>query len=197
MLVLATTLDLPRCPHCRVANPRLSCQQQFGTGNSSGTRSRLWGVYVCGNCGGVVTAWSAAAGSEVQEWFPASTSVSGELPDRPRVFLSQAIESLHAPSGAVMLTASAVDAMLKARGLTEGSLYSRIELASKRHLITPEMSEWAHAIRLDANDQRHADEDAPLPTEYDARRCIDFASALGDILFTLPARVTRGLSGTR
>ena len=92
-----------------------------------------------------------------------------------------------------MLAASAVDAMLKQRGLTEGSLYSRIEKAAEQHLITGEMTKWAHAVRLDANDQRHADEAAQLPTEADAQRSIDFAAALAEILFVLPARVERGL----
>ena len=92
-----------------------------------------------------------------------------------------------------MLAASAVDAMLKHRGLTEGSLYVRIEKAVEEHLITAEMSKWAHAVRLDANDQRHADQAASLPTEADAQRSIDFAAALGEILFVLPARVERGL----
>lgn len=94
-----------------------------------------------------------------------------------------------------MLTASSVDAMLKAKGYTEGSLYSRIDKAAADHLITADMAHWAHAVRLDANDQRHADEAADLPSEVDARRCIDFASALGQFLFTLPARVKKGLAG--
>ena len=194
MPTLTGTFDLQRCPHCKVAQPRLALQHQLKTNNSSNNRQRHWGIYVCGNCGGVVTAYGIGGSHEAQEWFPAVNSVPNEVPERPRTFLSQAQESLHAPSGAVMLAASSVDSMLKARGLTEGSLYARIERAAKDHLITQEMSEWAHAIRLDANDQRHADENAPLPTEADARRCIDFASALGEILFTLPARVSRGLS---
>jgi hypothetical protein len=92
-----------------------------------------------------------------------------------------------------MVSASAVDAMLKARDLKDGSVYSRIDRASDTHLITPDMAKWAHQIRLDANDQRHADEAAPLPTQDDAKRCLDFALALADVLFVLPSRVTRGL----
>jgi len=93
-----------------------------------------------------------------------------------------------------MLTASAVDAMLKAKGYSEGSLYIRIDKASKDHLITEEMAKWAHAVRLDANDQRHADEGSELPTEADAKRSIDFATSLAMFLFTLPARVSKGLA---
>jgi Domain of unknown function (DUF4145) len=95
------------------------------------------------------------------------------------------------------MSAAAVDAMLKSKGLKDGSLYKRIDEAAKDHLITDGMAQWAHQVRLDANDQRHADENAPLPTKDDAQRCLDFAVALGEFLFVLPARVTRGINESR
>jgi hypothetical protein len=100
---------------------------------------------------------------------------------------------MHAPAGAVMLAASAVDAMLKLKGYADGSLYTRIEKAVTDHAITADMAKWAHAVRLDANDQRHADQAAILPTQEDAKRVIDFAAALAEILFVLPSRVQRGI----
>jgi len=92
-----------------------------------------------------------------------------------------------------MLAASAVDAMLRIKGYVEGSLYARIENAAANHLITAEMARWAHDVRLDANDQRHADESASLPTADDAIRAIDFATALAEFMFVLPNRVQRGI----
>ena len=86
--------------------------------------------------------------------------------------------------------------MLKAKGQSEGSLYSRIEKAVADHLITPEMAEWAHEVRLDANDQRHADEEASEPTETSAKRVIKFAEALGMFLFGLPRLVELGRAST-
>ena len=94
-----------------------------------------------------------------------------------------------------MLAASAVDAMLKAKDYTEGSLYSRINSARDDHLITPEMAEWAHEVRLDANDPRHADETKPIPDTADATRVIEFTQALAQFIFVLPDRVTRGRAG--
>jgi hypothetical protein len=91
-----------------------------------------------------------------------------------------------------MLTASAVDAMLKEKGYKEGSLNNRIDAAAKNHLITEEMAAWAHEIRLDANEQRHADEGATLPSGADAVKVIEFANALAQFLYVLPARVERG-----
>jgi hypothetical protein len=87
--------------------------------------------------------------------------------------------------------------MLKDKGLKDGSLYDRINQAAERHLITPDMARWAHQIRLEANDQRHSDEEAKLPTEEEARRSLTFALALGEVLYVLPARVTRGIEETK
>jgi hypothetical protein len=120
--------------------------------------------------------------------------VDSSVPDRARTFLVQAQESIHSPVASQLVCASAVDSMLKSLGLKDGSLYSRIDAAATNHLITDSMKAWAHDIRLDANDQRHADDNAPLPTEDDAKRCIDFALALAEFLFVLPARVKRGMS---
>ena len=91
-----------------------------------------------------------------------------------------------------MLTASCVDAMLKDKGYKDGSLNARIDAAAKAHFITAGMAAWAHEVRLDANDQRHADESAVLPSEADAAKAIEFANALAQFLYVLPARVERG-----
>jgi hypothetical protein len=134
--------------------------------------------------------------NHVYDHFPKSEQVEDELPEKVKAFLTQAIESLHAPSGAIMLAASAVDAMLKEKGYKEGKLYPRINKAKEDHLITDDMAKWAHQVRLDANDERHADEDATLPTTEDAKRSVEFARALGTFLFVLPARVTRGIEAS-
>ena len=91
-----------------------------------------------------------------------------------------------------MLSASAVDSMLKNKEYKKGSLYERIDKAAEDNLITNEMAECAHDIRLDANDQRHADENAMNAKVEDAERSVDFALALAEFLFVLPARVKRG-----
>jgi len=59
------------------------------------------------------------------------------------------------------------------------------------------MAQWAHDVRLDANEQRHADDDSPLPTPDDAKRVIDFVQALGMFLFVLPGRVKRGIENAK
>jgi hypothetical protein len=140
-----------------------------------------------------VTAWAPKQNYPVEAVYPKFESVDLEIPERPRAYILQASESMHAPAGAIMLAASSVDSMLKAKGFCEGSLYSRIDKAAAEHVITSDMASWAHAVRLDANDQRHTDETSALPTMTDAQRVLDFAITLAQIMFVLPARVARGL----
>lgn len=190
--LLQSKLALERCPHCNVDAPNLtfvnSCQPQDFEG-----KYRYWRTYSCARCAGIVIATAQNFEQEVTDYFPSGVDVSNDLPERPRMYLEQAMNSLNAPAGAVMLAASAVDAMLKAKGFSAGSLYTRIGEAVTSHLITPEMAQWAHEVRLDANDQRHSDEEAPLPSIAQAKKCLDFALALGQFMFVLPAKVERGL----
>jgi len=190
---LTQNLVLSRCPHCAIATPLLNSVHHFDTNDHQGTNPRKWRIYSCGSCGGVVSAWARNFNQPIGAYYPSSAEVDTEIPDRPRTFLQQAQESLHAPAGALMLSASAVDAMLKIKNYTDGSLYARIERAAADHLITADMATWAHEVRLDANDQRHADQAATLPSRQDAIRALDFANALAEFLFVLPSRVQRGL----
>jgi hypothetical protein len=206
---LSSHLALPRCPHCQIDNPNLeniirqssgnSYTSQITTSDYERTLIRDWKVYRCARCGGAVLAGGKTIpnqqGSiEVTEVYPKPIQVEQALPAIAKEYLTQAINSLHAPAGSVMLCASSIDAMLKDKGYNDPkqSLYKRIEKAADEHLITEGMKEWAHEIRLDANDQRHADQDASLPTTADAQRSIEFAQALGQFLFALPARIAQG-----
>jgi len=193
VIKLTSQLELNRCPHCSVDTPRFSGRGVFNTTTHDGKNQRFWQAYICSRCGGVVIAASKEKGGEVIEYYPDTMKVDAAIPEPAYSYLQQAIDSLHAPAGSVMLSASAVDAMLKAKEYKDGSLYSRINKAVKDNLITQEMSDWAHEVRLDANDQRHADEEASLPSTEDAQRCVDFAKAFGEFLFVLPSRVKRGL----
>ena len=193
MLEAHLNLVLDRCPHCSIAKPLLNRQNKFQTTDHSGKVVRNWHVYACSTCGGVVIASAIdGTGIRVAEVFPSTRDIDSAIPERARSYLKQARDSLHAPAGAVMLAASAVDAMLKEKGLKSGSLYHRIDKAAEEHIITSDMAAWAHDVRLDANEQRHSDETAALPTQPDAARCIEFTNALAEFLFVLPSRVARG-----
>ncbi len=201
-------LKLGRCPHCGVAQPYLPMRWEQATTDSEGGTPRIWRAYRCSSCGGIVLAAARYRsdlppdwhdGQDVIQLFPRSQTVSLDIPERARAFLEQAIETVDSPSASIMVACSAIDAMLKEIGYKrkDGNLFHRIKKAAEEHHITKGMADWAHNVRLDANDQRHADEDAPPPDHEDARRCIDFATALGQFLFVLPAMVQRGLKDSQ
>jgi Domain of unknown function (DUF4145) len=157
----------------------------------------MWAVYRCTSCGGVVLAKGKdddkAGNAEVVQLFPTSKQVADELPPVARRFLEQAYQTLHAPDAAPVMAASAVDAMLKDRGYTDGSLYERIDAAVRDHLLTEEMGRWAHHVRLESNRPRHADSEDPHVTSEEAAQVVEFADALSQFLYVLSARIKKGL----
>jgi uncharacterized protein DUF4145 len=193
MPLLNGQLDLPKCPHCNVDRPGLHQVFNYASHHYDGSNQRFWKVYYCVRCGGLITASSDTEFGLVVEMFPQAIQIADAIPEPAKSYLQQAHDSRHAPAGAVMLAASSIDAMLKNKSYKAGSLKARIDQAATDHLITSEMAKWAHNVRLDANEQRHADEAVPLPDAQDAKHSIDFAIALGEFLYVLPSKVTKGL----
>lgn len=191
---LDSTLKLKRCPHCSIDNPNLSTiLSDTQTATDTGDNVRIWRVYKCARCGGIVIASCQFHNRFVTEIYPNPESVNDILPFKVKAYLQQAIDSVYAPAGSVMLCSSAVDAMLKEKGYKDGGMYPRINQASKDGLLTPDMAIWAHQVRLEANDQRHSDEEAELPTIEDAKKSIEFTKVLAEFLFVLPSKVKTGI----
>jgi hypothetical protein len=103
------------------------------------------------------------------------------------------METLHAPSAAAVMAGGEVDAMLKHLGLTEDSVYSRINQAVSDHILTSAMGKWAHKVRRGANRPRHADTEDPFGSVREAQQSVDFAEALGHYLFGPPSRIERSI----
>jgi Domain of unknown function (DUF4145) len=198
-------LQFARCPHCSTANPTISRRHVLSAEPRKESLKIApyflqWHVCVCESCAGLVSAACIVAPGSIQtpqvhraHWIvPSVQLVSADIPKSAAHYLDQARETLSSASASVMMSASAVDAMLKERGSKDGSLYSRIESAEEAGVLTKHMADWAHDIRLDANDERHADEHVSPATVDDAKRCLEFADTLADLLFVLPARVKRG-----
>jgi hypothetical protein len=195
--------DIDRCPQCNTAKPMLVMESAF----RDRERAIVWASYRCRSCNDLVAAAgflpSYNAGYELTQQIaseapfamrilPEPVSVDDDLPERARSYLSQAINARHSPDGAIMLAASAVDSMLKARGYGSGSLCERINLAADNNLLTREMADWAHSVRLESNKPRHADLDDPHATLEEVDQSLEFVRALGQLLFVLPARIERG-----
>lgn len=189
---LTNQLELERCTHCDIDKPNLIFQWEIRTDSSVNDNQRYWAIYKCNRCGGLITAAAQTQTGEVLEVYPSEGRINDSIPQSARNYLGQALNSLRAPAGAVMLVASAVDAMLKEKGYKDGSLSDRLNRASEDRLILKAMAKWAYKIKLrDNNHQENSG--AKLPTEEDAQKCIDFALILADYLFVLPSRIKQGL----
>jgi hypothetical protein len=140
---LLKQLELHRCPHCAVVHPHLRQVYETYTEDHSKRNRRFWAFYVCESCGGIVTAAGAEREDEAVEIYPSAQQIDESIPDNAADYLQQALESIHTPAGAILLTASAIDSMLKEKNYTKGDLYSRINKAAADHLITEEMAVWA------------------------------------------------------
>ena len=194
-------LRMKRCPHCGIAKPLLvkvwESDGPFPT--HDGLNERLWAAFVCTSCGSVTlgaSSYGAPSIDYVARTFPDLPMVDADLPERAQKYLGQAMETLHAPDAAAVMAGSAVDAMLKDKGYTKGSVYSRIEKATEDGVLTADMASWAHNVRLGANRPRHSDDDEPHVSFEEAQQAIEFTQALGQFLFVLTARVARGLEAT-
>lgn len=197
---------IERCPQCGIANPLLSrCWDEKVRIKDTAT-ARLYATFRCSSCDRIVMAEGPPSpinqhgnflhnqiAIRAAAIYPAPQKVDENLPGDARRYLKQAVDTLFAPDASVVMSASSVDAMLKAKGYLEGSLYSRIDKAVKDHILTEDMGRWAHRVRLEANAVRHVDQEATPPTREDAEKVLDFSRALGDFLFVFTARVTHGL----
>lgn len=192
-----------RCPHCGIANPTLN--RLWGTDKplprATEGPTQMWAAYGCTSCGGVVVAKGedndAHANAVIAEVMPGAKEAHADLPATARAFLQQAYETMHAPDAAAVMAGAAVDAMLKALGYGEGSLYDRIDKAMAEHKLTESMGKWAHEVRLGSNRPRHADAERPHVSPQEAKQSVEFAEALGYFLFVLTKRIERGTEAAK
>jgi hypothetical protein len=199
-----------RCPHCAVANPQMKVvwtSETFPEPDSP-SAGHNWGACQCTSCSNLIlvkckrtvrahVSQGFPKNLNIDEIFPTPEAVDVAIPESARKYLIQAHETLHAPDAAALMAASAVDAMLKEHGLAEGNLYNRIDQAVEQHILTAPMGQWAHAVRLEANNVRHADQTNPHLTRPQAQQVDEFASALGDFLYVLTAKIAKGVEDAK
>ena len=191
---LEDQLALDKCPNCNVDKPSLNLEaDQFNTANWEGKDKRVWGIYACKRCGGVVSAYAHAEDWDIVDYFPKTDEVHTCIPETARHYLQEAIDTKHSPSASIMAASSSVDSMLVEKGFDQKNLFDKIKAAQEANLITKGMKQWAHQVRLNANDERHPKGKTDFPSSDDAQSTIEFTLALAEFLFVLPYKVEEGL----
>lgn len=188
-------LGVANCPHCGVSAPVLVrvWQSKEMTPRADGRRPSHWACFMCTSCGSLVVAQgqpgNGNANPLVFAVYPELWEPDEAIPERASRYLKQAQKTMSSPDASVVMSASAVDSMLKDNGLSDGSLFKRINVAVEQGILTSGMAKWAHQVRIDSNNPRHADEQSPHMSVGDAKRALDFAKAISEILYVLPARM--------
>ena len=202
-------LFLYECPHCNRKDPSLQRHGEFiltsGANKYATRESNWWGVFICRSCGGVILAKSEANNrhrlindGDPQCAFPSTFMMPEGIPQNIEEYIEEACCSL--PKSRVVMAASALDAILNDKGYTadhvannfncKGDLYNRIKEAANAGIITQDMADWAHTIRLLANGQRHISAKHYTNVTVDeADEVFEYLMTIVQILFTIPNKV--------
>ena len=192
-----------RCPHCKVATPQML--NKWNHQEQIFSSAIFYVSYQCTSCCNITLAkYSIVAPFErgpsatyhqiLEEYWPKlSGELSPTIPEAARTHLAEARNGIYSPNSSVVASATAVDLMLQEKDIEETSLNAAINEAKVQGLITENMADWAHHIRIEANGSRHRKIGTPLATKEDAEQSLEFAVALAEFLFVLPARVTKGI----
>jgi len=161
-------------------------------------------VYQCRNCMGFLhVLWSAgefASSSShglysyhVLPWpLKAKPEPSEDWPDGMKRFWIQAHDSLANENwdAANLMARSALQFVVREKGAVEEKLFAQINDLATKGVLHPLMKDWAHEVRLLANESAHPE--APEPAEVtpqDVRDIVHFLDLLLVYLYNLPKQI--------
>ncbi|MFE7653377.1 DUF4145 domain-containing protein [Streptomyces bottropensis] len=126
-------------------------------------------------------------------WLPPARSFK-TFPDVPAAIESLAVEAhdclaIKADRAAVTLARAVVEASAKEKGVTRGSLISKIDELHNQGLLRGHIKEAAHEVRFGGNEAAHGD---LTPVDHDAaEEILTLMDEVLNELFQSPARVAR------
>lgn len=128
------------------------------------------------------------------EWIP-SKPLGKEYEDVPTDIASAASEayacfSINQNRAAVLMARTTLEATAKQHGITEGKLFNKIEKMAEQNIITDQLKEEAHEIRMLGNDMAHGDLGTPV-TEDDAADILGFLDTVLDYVYQQPMAIQK------
>jgi hypothetical protein len=160
-------------------------------------------LYICNHCGEGVVArvlcmHTGSLTSErgdisrnpnitIQAIYPETPKCDAPeyVPKNISQFYKEGFESLRRQNynAAGMMFRKVLDIATKDIGGTKTNLFHRIEELADKHIITPDMKEWAHEIREIGNDAAHDSGSLPHGEAEDLK---NFTELLLQYIYTLP-----------
>ena len=92
-------------------------------------------------------------------------------------------------TAAALMARSAIQLVARARGAKGKNLKEEIDDLATQGLILPIMKEWAHEVRVLANEGTHPKPGSKGTPEKDAKDVVEFLSFLMTVMYDLPKEI--------
>jgi hypothetical protein len=156
-------------------------------------------VYQCGNCAGFVhVLWSASEWGgglhnfRVLPWPIGKPKAPEHWPDNITRYWVQAHDTAKSENwdAAALMARSALQVAVRSHGAKGGSLNKEIDDLASRGVLPSHMKDWAHELRLLANESAHPDtSEAVTPNKADVSDVLRFLDFLLVYLYNLPHQI--------
>ena len=103
---------------------------------------------------------------------------------------AHACHSIDSFRASTLMARSVIEATAKAKGITTGNLYAKIDAMTEQGLLRPLIQEAAHEVRLFGNNMAHGDFEDEVTAEESAEVLGLMAEVLDEV-FQTPERVAR------
>jgi hypothetical protein len=155
----------------------------------------------CGHCGNLMFAfWSAAAMSiggrgihayRTLPWHQATDRFPDHWPSDVGHYWLEARRSIEGKNwtAAALMARSAVQLVARSHGAKGKNLKEEIDDLASKSLILPIMQEWAHEVRVLANEGTHPQPGTKGTAEKDATDVVEFLSFLMTVMYNLPHQI--------
>ena len=157
----------------------------------------------CGNCGNYMFAfWSAGMYShgsgashdyKVLPWHQSMTGHPEHWPDDVGHYWVEARRSIEGKNwtAAALMARSAIQLAARAHGATGKNLKEEIDDLAAKGKILPVMQEWAHEVRVLANEGTHPKPGTTGTGEKDAKDTVEYLGFLMRVMYDVPDQIKR------
>jgi hypothetical protein len=108
----------------------------------------------------------------------------------PAASEAHACQSIGAHRAAVMLARAVIEATAKAKQISNGTLYNKIEKMHEHGFLSELVRDQAHEVRHLGNDMAHGDFVEPVSAE-EADEILDLMAEVLHTVFEMPAQLLR------
>jgi hypothetical protein len=182
------------CPFC-LQNGNFAKTHHEERTNANG-KTLNYDILRCENCGNLTMAFWAVGDGGLHDWktvpWPLRYDRHPESwPKDVGRFWIQAKQSQLAKSldSAAVMARSALQLALRHAGAKGQTLFKDIDQLSENGALPPLMKDWAHEVRLLANDSAHPEPGDLPPTSKDVEDILRFLGFMLEYLFELPSRI--------